>query len=159
MTKEQIKEFTFRTTQANHSGLILIMFDVEHVYLSDAIVAYDKGVVEEYLKNIELARKVLNELIASLDLRNSLSKRVVAILRFIYKKLVTSILKKEPQELDRCMNMLDNLRDGFVALHEKDDEGPIMKNTHQVYAGLTYGKGTLNESIEGMNYSTRGFTV
>ncbi len=159
MTKEQIKEFTLRTTQANHSGLILVMFDVEHVYLSDAMALYEKGDEEGYIKNIELARKVLNELMASFDLKNTLSKRIVAILRFIYKKQVASIVKREPQELDRCMNMLDNLRNGLVALHEKDDEGPVMKNTHQVYAGLTYGKGTLNESIEGMNYSTRGFTV
>ena len=159
MTKEQIKEFTFRTTQANHSGLLLVMFDVESVYLTDALVAYENNNIDEYLRNLELARKVLNELMSSFDMRHPLSQKVVSILRFIYKKQVASLVKREPQELDRCKNMMDNLRNGFVTLHEKDDEGPIMKNTHQVYAGLTYGKGTLNESIEGMNYSTRGFSV
>lgn len=157
MTKEQIKEFTLRTTQANHSGLILVMFDVEHVYLQDAISAFEQGDMDGYNKNIELARKVLNELMASFNMMDLLGRRVVVILRFIYKKLVESIVKRKPQELDRCMNMMDNLRSSFVPLHEKDDEGPIMKNTHQVYAGLTYGKGVLNESIEGMNYSSRGF--
>lgn len=157
MTKEQIRDFTLRTTQSNHSGLILVMFDVEHVYLTDAITSYEQDNIEDYLKNVELARKVLNELMASFDMRNSLSRRVVSILRFIYKQLVVSLVKREPQELDRCINMMDNLRNSFVPLHEQDDEGPIMKNTHQVYAGLTYGKGVLNESIEGVNYSSRGF--
>ena len=31
-----------------------------------------------------------------------------------------------------------------------------MKNTHQVYAGLTYGKGTLSESTMGDTYN-RGY--
>ena len=56
-----------------------------------------------------------------------------------------------------CENMMDNLRTGFEKLHEIDDEGPVMQNAHQVYAGLTYGKGTLNESLEGADYSKRGF--
>ena len=34
-----------------------------------------------------------------------------------------------------------------------------MRNVHQVYAGLTYGKGTLNESIQGVDYGTRGYQV
>ena len=52
--------------------------------------------------------------------------------------------------------MLDNLRVGFEKLHSIDTSEPVMKNTHQVYAGLTYGKGTLNESMLGDTYN-RGF--
>ena len=29
---------------------------------------------------------------------------------------------------------------------KQDFEGPIMQNTQQIYAGLTYGKGYFNES-------------
>ena len=47
----------------------------------------------------------------------------------------------------------------FVHLHELDNEGAVMQNVHQVYAGLTYGKGTLNESIQGVNYEKRGYQV
>ncbi len=159
MTKEQIKEFTFRTTQANHSGLLLVLFDMEEVYLSDALDAYEQKNTDDYNKNLEMARRVLNELISCFDMKNELSRKVVSVLRFIYGKQVSSLVKGEPQELDRCKNMIDNLRNSFVPLHENDYEGPVMKNTHQVYAGLTYGKGTLNESVEGVNYSTRGFSV
>jgi flagellar protein FliS len=55
--------------------------------------------------------------------------------------------------------MVDDLRVGFVHLHELDNEGAVMQNVHQVYAGLTYGKGTLNESIQGVNYEKRGYQV
>ena len=79
--------------------------------------------------------------------------------RFIYGKLVRSEVRRQPDELDRCVQMVDDLRVGFVHLHELDNEGAVMQNVHQVYAGLTYGKGTLNESIPGVNYEKRGYQV
>ncbi len=156
MTKEQIKEFTLRTTNSNHSGLILVLFDVVNVYISDALSAYESGDGELYLKNIRMAKKAHNELMSCINPGDALGKRVLAVFRFIYGKLATSEVKRLPDELDRCQGMLDNLRVGFEKLHSIDEEDPVMKNTHQVYAGLTYGKGTLSESTIGDTYN-RGF--
>lgn len=156
MTKDQIQEFTLKITQENHSGLILVLCDMEKIYMQDAMDAYPQD-MDGYLKNVELARRGMNELISCFNPADPLGVRVVTILRFIYGKLVKSAVKQEPQDLDRCKEMVDNLRVGFVCLHEIDTDGPVMKNTHQVYAGLTYGKGTLNESVQGVDYSSRGF--
>ena len=159
MTKEQIREFTLRTSQSNHSGLILVLFDVERIYVEDALVAYEAEDMDGYMKNIELARKAHNELMSCINPSDLQGRRVLQIFRFVYEKMVASVVKRKPQELDRCEKMMDNLRVSFVRLHELDEEGPVMRNTHQVYAGLTYGKGVLNESVEAANYSSRGFTV
>lgn len=156
MTKEQIKEFTLRTTNSNHSGLILVLFDVVNVYISDSISAYNAGDADGYLKSIRLAKKAHNELMSSINPGDALGKKVLAIFRFIYGKLASSEAKRQPVDLDRCLGMLDNLKVGFEKLHSIDTEGPVMKNTHQVYAGLTYGKGTLSESTMGDTYN-RGF--
>ena len=157
MTKEQIKEFTLKTTQENHSGLILVLFDMQKIYVTDGLEAYDRGDIEEYVRQINQARKVLNELLGCLDAGDPLARRVIAVMRFIYRKLTDSTVRRKPDDLDRCQDMMDNLRVGFVRLQEIDDEGPVMKNTHQVYAGLTYGKGKLNESIQGVDYAKRGY--
>ncbi len=156
MTKEQIKEFTLRTTNSNHSGLILVLFDVVNVYITDSICAYNSDDKEQYIKNIRLAKKSHNELMSCINPADSLGRRVLDIFRFIYGKLASSEAKRKPDELDRCKVMLDNLRVGFEKLHSIDDEKPVMKNAHQVYAGLTYGKGTLSESTLGDTYN-RGF--
>lgn len=156
MTKEQIKEFTLRTSNSNHSGLILVLFDVVNVYISDSISAYNLGDADGYFKNIRMAKKAHNELMSCINPKDAIGRRVLAIFRFIYGKLASSEVKRMPDELDRCQGMLDNLRVGFEKLHSIDDEGPVMKNTHQVYAGLTYGKGTLSESTLGDTYN-RGF--
>lgn len=156
MTKEQIKEFTLRTTNANHSGLILVLFDVTRVYILDAIASYDEEDLETYLKYIRMAKKSHNELMSCINPKDDLGKKVLQVFRFIYGKLVMSEVKRKPDDLDRCLVMLDNLKVGFEKLHSIDTEGPVMKNAHQVYAGLTYGKGTLSESTLGDTYN-RGF--
>ena len=44
----------------------------------------------------------------------------------------------------------------FEKLSEQDDSGPVMSNAQSVYAGLTYGKGTLNESTSSLS-DNRGY--
>lgn len=157
MTREQIKEYTLRTTQANHSGLILILFDIERTYIMDGLACFDNNDQEGYIRNIELARKAHNELMSGINPEDRGGARILNIMRFIYGKLVKSVIRRKPDELERCISMMDKLRECFDKIHELDDEGPVMRNTHQVYAGLTYSKGVLNESYGTADYSSRGF--
>lgn len=156
MTKEQIREFTRRATQENHSGLILVLCDMDRVYISDALDADD---ADEYMRNIGLAKRTHNELMSCFNPLDAQGKKVLVVLRYIYGRLVASGVKRKPQELDICLGMLETLRIGFEHLHEIDTEGPVMRNAHQVYAGLTYGKGVLNESAIGADYGSRGFKI
>lgn len=159
MTKEQINEFTLRTSQANHSGLILILFDMEKIYMTDALEAYRAGDTENYLRQLELARRVHNELMGCLNPGDAVAADVLKVFRFIYARMNSSVIRKKPDSLDRCQAMMDTLRGGFVHLHELDTEDAVMKNTHKVYAGLTYGKGVLTESVQGVDYSSRGYKI
>lgn len=157
MTNEQIKEFTLKISQANHSGLMLILHDMEQIYIEDSKKSYFKGDIDDFLRYIELAKKTHNELMDCVNPLDSQGKMVLVILRFVYKQLVLSGIKREVVELDRCTQIMKSIRLCFEKLHEIDNEGPVMKNTHQVFAGLTYGKGILNESVQGTDYSKRGF--
>lgn len=159
MTQEQKQEFTRRISQENHSGLILVLCDIFHTYGRDAIAAHEADDRTAYLQNIELTRRTVQELIGCFSKEDALGRNVIAILRFVYGKLVRSEVRRQPDELDRCVRMVDDLRVGFVHLHELDNEGAVMQNVHQVYAGLTYGKGMLNESVQGVDYGTRGYQV
>mgnify|MGYP002520656052 FL=1 len=159
MTQEQKQEFTRRISQQNHSGLILVLCDIFHTYGNDAIAAYEADDRMAYLQNIGQARRAMQELIDCFSKEDPLGRNVIAILRFIYGKLVRSEVRRQPDELERCVQMVDDLRVGFVHLHELDNEGAVMQNVHQVYAGLTYGKGMLNESVQGVDYGTRGYQV
>lgn len=159
MTKEQIQEFTRRTTQENHSGLILVLCDIVRVYTQDALKAYADGDEKEYMRTVECARRAHNELMDCFDMSDYHGRKVLSVLRYIYGQYVISVIKREPIDLDRCIGMLDSLQISFEHLHSLDTEGPVMKNTHQVYAGLTYGRGTLNESAICDDYSKRGYQI
>lgn len=158
MTNEQIKEFTRRTTQENHSGLILVLCDMEQVFIDDAIRLYSTD-IDGYMKSIDKARRTLNELISCFVPSDKQGRDVISVLRYVYGRLVASSVKRSPQDLELAKGMFGQLRVAFEELHRLDTDGPVMKNTHQVYAGLTYGRGTLNESTLGVDYSNRGFKI
>ncbi len=157
MTKDQIKAFTLRTTQENHTGLMLVLFDIEKVFLEDAISAYEAEDEIAYREAINKAKKTHNEIMSAMNTEDPKGLRILSILRYIYKLLVTSSVKGKPCGMDEIFKLMDGIRDTFVRLHELDTEGPVMRNTQTVYAGLTYGKGTLNESYGVADYSRRGY--
>ena len=66
-------------------------------------------------------------------------------------------MQKQPELLDGVAEIFEKLLTGYQKVSEEDTSGPVMKNTQQVYAGLTYGRGTLNEMYVNMNESRRGF--
>jgi flagellar protein FliS len=157
MTREQIKDFTLKISQANHSGLILILTDICEIYIDDAVSCFDNSDAAGFKQKLELSLKGVNELISCFNPANEQSREVIALLRYIYGRLSTSQAKRRPVDMEQCKTILEGLKPGFERLHELDDEGPVMHNTHQVYAGLTYGRGTLNEDVQSMSGEHRGF--
>jgi flagellar protein FliS len=157
MTNEQKKDFTLKISQANHSGLILILTDMCDIYISDAVTCFDGGDADGFKRNLELALKGVNELIGCFNPTNKQAREVIAVLRYIYGRLSTSQAKRKPCDMTQCVSMLEKLKIGFEKLHELDPDGPVMQNTHQVYAGLTYGRGTLNEDVQSLSGASRGF--
>ena len=77
--------------------------------------------------------------------------------RYIASVLIRSSIRKEVEELRVVIRMLQKLRDTFAKVSEQDKSGPMMMNTQQVYAGLTYSNGGLNEYHD--QTTKRGFTV
>ena len=59
-------------------------------------------------------------------------------------------------EIENAEKMLRKLYQSFCKVAETDSSAPMMKNTQQVYAGYTYGKGDLVENCQELDKS-RGF--
>lgn len=172
MNKDQIKELTLKVTQSNHSGLALILLEIEDIYINDALVHFEKDKevnkygekcvlshTSEYFKNLEQAKKVHLELMEMMERKDKTGKQVWKMLVDTNECIIKSIAKKRPYYLDSYLILNKFLTEVFEKVHSTDDEPPIMKNTHQVFAGLTYGRGTLNESIDEAKNANRGFFV
>lgn len=157
MTKEETSGFSYRIMQASPTELIIILYEMFQVYLRDAISYCKEGKIQEFRASLKRGQRVLNELNHSLDMQYAISLNFMQIYLFINRTMLKASVSKKTEDLERCMGMIDKLKNAFEQVKDGDRRGPVMKNTQQVYAGLTYGKGTLNESF-GLE-SNRGFRV
>ena len=156
MTNERIREYTLKITNASPTGIIVIMYDLAIDYIKEAQKSFDANDHEGARSSCTDAGRVVGDLISSLDFTYEISFPLFRIYEFISKEVSMSVIKNDGSALASCIKLLDSLKESFEKLAAQDDSGPAMSNTQSVYAGLTYGKGTLNESTSSGN---RGFTV
>ncbi len=159
MNKEAIHSFTARITQATKSELIVILYEMTLTEIEDARAAFDLGDLEQFDKGLKKAQKYISELMAVLDYRYTISYDLLSLYLYASKQIITAIMKRSPICLDRAETVLKKLLTGFEGVSQQDTSGPMMRNTQQLYAGLTYGKGKLNETYLDPNNGNRGFIV
>jgi flagellar protein FliS len=158
MTKEQIRSYTMQISQANTSTLAVIIYDIVITCIKEAVHVYEESGPQddEYERSLVQAQNFLQELIAMSRMDSKVAADVMSLYLFIDKQILLSIVKRHPVNLEECLSYLERLQSSFQEICKTDYDSPIMENTQQVYAGLTYGKGYLTESIDPMGSTTRG---
>jgi flagellar protein FliS len=157
MTNEQKQEYTLRITRANRSELIVIIYDMALTYIDDAVKAFDKGDMESFGNNSRYAGKCIGDLLEALDFNYEPSYPLMRIYVFISKQISLAPIKKDKEGLITVGGLLSKLKKSFEDIASQDDSEPLMSNIQEVYAGLTYGRGSLNEDVKGA--SNRGYRV
>lgn len=159
MTKEQISTYTMRITQANTSALAVVLYDMILDCVNESLESYAENQEEKFESALQQAKNFLHELMSMSNINSPVSYDVMSLYLFIDKQFLMSIVKRKPVNLTECRQYLEQLRSSFVEISKTDYDAPIMENTQQVYAGLTYGKGFLNESCDPMEGRNRGLQV
>lgn len=157
MTKEMLQFYTARITQASKSELVVILYDIILEDIKEAKEAGEAGREEVLATKLKHGQRFLQELMSTLDYSYSIAHDLMNLYIYVNKLLLTSIIKKKDEELDTAAIILNSLREGFSEVAKEDNEGPVMANTQQIYAGLTYGKGVLNETSLRTDDNKRGF--
>jgi flagellar protein FliS len=157
MNKEEVKTFTARVTQASKSELVVILYEMVLTELKEARLAYETDDLAAFDKELKKAHKFVNELIVALDYHYTVSYDLLSLYLYVNKRIITAVIKKNPVSLDSAESVLNKLLIGFEGVSKADTSGPMMRNTQQLYAGLTYGKGKLNETYINPDNRSRGF--
>ncbi|MGN0373868.1 MAG: flagellar protein FliS [Butyrivibrio sp.] len=147
MTKQEINDYGVRISHASRTELIVIMYEMAVKYIDDGVKELEAGNVELYRVNIKRAKAVINELTSVLDMRQPVSHELRNIYIFINNVFVRADIRKETEELLRVRGMLVRLKEAFTEVSKTDESGPVMQNTQQLYAGLTYSRSSLNEEM------------
>lgn len=155
MTKEQIKEYSLKITQANSTALVRLTLEIAAKYIGDAINNVEKET--EFRSYVSKARAMVAQLISSLDMKYKISHELLNIYLFINNQLQKASIRKDISLLPRIKGITESLSSAFGEIEEEDKGGALMQNTQQVYAGLTYSKGQLNENM--YSDTSRGYTV
>ena len=157
MKKEAIQAFAARATQASRSELIVILYEMILTEINEAKEAYHQEDITTFDKELKRAQKFVNELTVTLDYQYTVSLDLASLYLYINKRIITAIIKRNPVSLDSAESVLKKLLIGFEGVSKEDKSGPMMRNTQQLYAGLTYGKGKLNETYIDPSNGSRGF--
>ncbi len=157
MNREEIKTFTLRVTEANSCDLIVILYDIVLCDINNAKKALKKGDTQLFAKELHHATRFMNELISNLNYEGAIAYDLMSLYSYCNKRLASAVAGNRAEDLDIVVDVLTKLRSSFKTLADADTSGPLMKNAQSVYAGLTYGKGCLNETYVDAADFNRGF--
>lgn len=157
MTSQEINDYGVKISQANKTELIVIMYEMAIKYIDDGLKSLSNNNVEEYRLNLKRSKAVINELTSVLDMSHVISFELRSLYVFMNNVLVRADIRVETDELKRVREMLVKLSKAFKKVSIEDKSGPVMENTQQLYAGLTYSKTSLN--VDMYNDVNRGFKV
>ena len=151
------QEFTRRLSQCNSGEMIVIMYDIVFAYMDEAKEAHEKNSYEEYKNAVRKSQSAIDTLIGALNFKYEIAKELHKL--YVYSKncLAKAIYQNRIEGIEEAEKILKRLYASFCEVAKSDTSGPLMRNTQQVYAGMTYGRTTLNENC--YEDSHRGFFV
>jgi flagellar protein FliS len=138
--------------------MVVIIYDIFFTYTGEAKTAYAAGEHEQMKTAVRSAQRVLDELIHSLDFSYGLSGNLFSLYVFCKRQLARSMYENRLDGIEEAEKILRRLQSSFKEAARQDTSPAIMQNTQQVYAGMTYARGVLNESYIDPN-NQRGFLV
>ncbi|WP_026526272.1 flagellar export chaperone FliS [Butyrivibrio sp. VCD2006] len=156
MTKEKIRGYTRRITMANKTQMITILYEMVLDYICEAEDSLELQDEKGFTNSLSRATSCIDELIHSLNIKYELGKNLLALYLFEKKQIIKASARISSEELIHVKKTFERLHEAYLQLETKNNEEALMMNVPKVYAGLTYGKGRLEESIA-ENFMSRGY--
>ena len=102
-------------TTATPEKLMIMMFDGALQFLQKARVAIEEKNLQERFQNIDGARKIIRELMRTIDLENGndVSKALFKLYNRMSMKLIKANVQKNVQYIDEVVEDITNIRWGF----------------------------------------------
>lgn len=155
MKEETKKVFAARISQANRSELVVIMYDIIFASMEEAEEYLGEDDAESFGRELSRAQKTLRELIATLDMQYDISKQLMPLYLYANRRMIDAMRTKRAEPLADVRLVLKPLGKAFSEVAAQDSSPALMEHTQQLYAGLTYGRGRLNETL--LSGSSRGY--
>ncbi|MBR0172623.1 MAG: flagellar protein FliS [Lachnospiraceae bacterium] len=158
MTSERKQIYTRRISNANRAQLVTVVYDMALEYMEDGKNALAEEQYDDADFALKHARACLDDLIGALDMQYEMSAGLMQLYLFCKRELSAAQGRRDTSRIANARTVIEKIREAWVQIEDHDTSDASFDNAQTVYAGLTYGKGTLNESVSDPA-SNRGFTV
>ena len=149
-----VSDYVARVSNSNPIGLVAITYELIISHVDDAIIDCDNE--KEFTRHIELSIELLGTLIEALNMNYELSRTLFALYIYVNKLLIKAKFTEKTAPLEDVRKILTPLLTGWQELADNElNTEPTMDKSQKIFAGLTYGRGELNEYIhedERMSY-------
>ncbi len=149
------EDYVARIASATPLQLVIISYELVIKYIEDAEKCIDNKKMFEF--NLNKSRAFLDDLKNSLDMSYEVSKNLMSLYNYVSQQISYYMFNQKIEYANEAKKVVNELLDGWRAIeNEEKDKTPLMENTQQLYAGLTYNKsGQLSEYVE--TDAKRGF--
>ena len=128
--------------------LIIINYELILDYIEEAKQHLIRDDKKEFRRNLSVAQNLMNELTSSLNMKFEISWELISLYLFVNKLLAQAGASEKYRPLDDATMLLNNLLVGWQSMEAQEtDKKPVLENSQQVYAGLTYGRTGLDEFV------------
>ena len=158
MTNELKQAYTLRISQANKSGLVVILYEMFADYAAEAEESLKTGDRAAIKESLGKARGCVNELMESLHLEHEIAQNLLQLYLYVYRELLKCEMDKDAVHISNVLKVMLPLKEAYTTISKEDTSEPVMTNAQTVVAGLTYGRNDVNESMADQGAS-RGFYV
>lgn len=111
-----IKQYqTSNITTATPEKLMILLFDGALQFLQKAKAAINENNLKERAENIEGARKIIRELMRTIDLENGndVSKKLFRLYNKMAMNLIRANVQRNTEKIDEVITDITNIRWGF----------------------------------------------
>ena len=158
MTNDKKQAYTLRISQANKSGLVVILYEMFEDYIEEAKEGLEKEDRQALKLSLNKARGCVNELMESLHLEYEVAQNLLQLYLYVYRELLYCEMRKDRVHLENALKVMVPLKETYATVSASDTSEAVMTNAQTVVAGLTYGRNDVNESMADQGAS-RGFYV
>ena len=136
-----------RIASANEAQLVAIMYEGLIKNFKDSITNIENKDDKLLNESINKSRNIIAEFIATLNGDSEIAMNYKGIYMYLNKLITTANISKDIKTLEEAIEIVTPLHEGWTELGEKMFIESIEKgNASKVVAGMTYGKGYVNDN-------------
>ena len=138
-----------RIANANEAELVAIVYEGLIDSLKDGIDFLSINAEDRFNKSIEKSREILAELLSTLEGDTEIANNLRSLYFYINELITDASIDKDGEKLELAIKIITPVYEGWKELGTKEG-GRDLEDTPQgpqIVAGITYGKGQLNDYV------------